>query len=155
MIIFARLSGPIGPLKINSAQSRQSTGPFLQSSELNWDPHPSPCMRVCLPLVPGGWTLGHTRLRERGWWSQFGRTRRQTLWYSRYCIYVLALWNRETNLLGKKLNSVFTLGKILWRKCLAFLKFFFFPYNFVKLTFPTIRIIQQMARPSSRNLFPS
>jgi hypothetical protein len=58
--------------------------PGLFSCRLNWD-LPSPA-GVCAPspLVPGE---GHTRFREMG--VPF-RTRGQTLWYSRYSIYVLS-----------------------------------------------------------------
>jgi hypothetical protein len=53
------------------AQSRHSTKPFLQSSDLGGRPPPHTQANVPPPpLFPGG---GHTRLRERGVGrSQFG-----------------------------------------------------------------------------------
>jgi hypothetical protein len=69
-----------------STEYRQSTRPFLQSLELG-PPAPSPAGEcVPSPLVPGG---GDTLACGRGGGGVLIRTRRQTLWYSRYKCNVL------------------------------------------------------------------
>ncbi len=54
-------------------------------------PPPHPQASVSPSPFGCGWGE-HTRLRERGWGVPV-RTRGQTLWYSRYTVYVLSIWN--------------------------------------------------------------
>ncbi len=50
--------------------------PQCLSHRPNWDPPNTPyCKRECPPEPKGG---GHTRLRVRGWGSQFGRLKKKT-----------------------------------------------------------------------------
>ncbi len=87
----------LGSLKCPCTQCRQSAKLFLQSIELRL-PTSSPARRVCpppLPLVP---EEGHIRLRERGYSGVTIRTRRQTLWYSRY---ICTLWSCRFSCSGR------------------------------------------------------
>ncbi len=61
--------------------------PGILSSRPNWGPHPLTRKRVLFPLgFEGG---SHTRLRVRGWGTQFGRLARNPgALYTVYCRYV-------------------------------------------------------------------
>jgi hypothetical protein len=74
-------------------------------------------------LVPGG---GHTRLRERGWGVPI-RTRGQTLWYSRYTVLWVYIYEYISVLNPSirwqcKINSYF--AHILHRDCLVYFSYF-------------------------------
>ncbi len=85
-VVLATTGSLVTPVRtLNTAQSRQSAGIFLRSSELG-PLIPSPASE-CVPL-PLWFRGGHTRLREKGWGVPI-RTRGQTLWYSRFFVYVL------------------------------------------------------------------
>jgi hypothetical protein len=71
----------------HATQSRQSARLILQSSELGPRPTPSPA-EECKPLHPvPGWR--DTLACGRGGGRVPIRTRGQTLWYSRYTVYLL------------------------------------------------------------------